>query len=300
MDRFESMAVFVEIVRSGSLAATADKLGLSSTMVGKHLAALEARLGVKLLHRTTRRHHLTEAGALYYDRCRDILDRVEAADDGAAALVGHPVGQLRIAAPISFGVTQLAPMVAAFLLKYPGVDIELALADAPVDLVGGGIDLAFRIGPLVDSSLVARPLSPYYQMVACASPAYLARRGTPATPEDLSTHDCLGHTRWGPRHAWRFDGPEGRSEIAVTYRLRVDNGPALREAALAGAGVILQALSLVKADLEAGRLCRLLEDYASPGRDFYLLYARDAGIPAKLRAFIDFALAHFAAADAAG
>ncbi|ULU26663.1 LysR family transcriptional regulator [Dyella terrae] len=300
MDRFESMAVFVEIVRTGSLTATAERFGLSPSMVGKHLNALEARLGTKLLHRTTRRHQLTEAGALYFERCRDILDRVEAADDDAAALRGDPSGQLRIAAPISFGVTQLAPAMAAFQAKYPGVDIELVLTDAPVDPVGDGIDLAFRIGPLADSSLIARSLPPYYRMVVCASPDYLARRGTPATPDDLLTHDCLGHTRWGPRHAWRFEGHDGLHEVPVTYRLRVDNGPALREAALAGGGIILQPLGLVKTDLETGRLRRLLEGYSARGRDFYLLYARDVELPAKLRAFVEFALDHFSTRDSEG
>nr|WP_199042805.1 LysR family transcriptional regulator [Dyella sp. ASV24] len=300
MDRFESMTVFVEIVRTGSLTATADKLGLSPSMVGKHLNTLEARLGTKLLHRTTRRHQLTEAGALYFERCRDILDRVEAADDDATALRGDPSGQLRIAAPISFGVTQLAPAMATFQAKYPGVDIELVLTDAPVDPVGDGVDLAFRIGPLADSSLVARSLPPYYRMVVCASPDYLARRGTPMTPDDLLTHDCLGHTRWGPRHAWRFEGPDGPHEVPVTYRLRVDNGPALREAALAGGGIILQPLGLVKTDLETGRLRRLLEGYSARGRDFYLLYARDVELPAKLRAFVEFALDHFSTRGSEG
>ncbi|MGS0891870.1 LysR substrate-binding domain-containing protein [Burkholderia stagnalis] len=294
MDRFESMSVFVEIVSTGSLTTAAERLGLSPSMVGKHLNALEARLGVKLLHRTTRRHHLTEAGALYLEHCRDILARVETADDAASALSGDPTGQLRISAPISFGVTQLAPAVAAFLSRHPRVDIELVLTDIPVDPVGDGVDLAFRIGPLADSSLVARPLPSYYRMVVCASPGYLSRHGTPATPRDLLNHDCLGHTRWGPRHAWRFDGPDGPLEIPVAYRLRVDSGPALREAALAGGGVILQPLGLVKADLDAGRLRLLLAEYESHGRDFYLLYARDTGAPAKLRAFIAFALEHFA------
>ncbi|MEN2468587.1 LysR family transcriptional regulator [Burkholderia sp. GS2Y] len=299
MDRFDSMSVFVEIVSTGSLTTAAERLGLSPSMVGKHLNALEARLGVKLLHRTTRRHHLTEAGALYLERCRDILDRVETADDAASALGGDPAGQLRIAAPISFGVTQLAPAVAVFLAQYPRVDIELVLTDAAVDPVGDGIDLAFRVGPLADSSLVARPLPSYYRMVVCASPEYLARHGTPATPQDLLNHDCLGHTRWGPRYRWRFDGPDGAIEVPVTYRLRVDSGPALREAALAGGGVILQPFGLVKADLDAGRLRLLLAAYESRGRDFFLLYARDTGAPAKLRAFIAFALDHFAVQDSA-
>lgn len=300
MDSLESMAVFVEIVDTGNLTTAAERLGLSPSMVGKHLNALETRLGVKLLHRTTRRHQLTEAGTLYLERCRDVLDRVKAANDDVSALRGNPVGKLRIAAPISFGVTQLAPAVSRFLAQYPRIDIELVLTDAPVDPVGDGVDLAFRVGPLADSSLIARPLPSYYQMVLCAAPDYLARRGMPAVPQDLLEHDCLGHTRWGPNHAWRFDGPEGPIEVPVTYRLRIDNGPALREAALAGGGIIRQPFGLVKTDLEAGRLHLLLAGYRSRGRDFYLLYARDTAAPAKLRAFVEFALEHFAVADSNG
>ncbi|WP_431823584.1 LysR family transcriptional regulator [Burkholderia sp. F1] len=297
MDRLESMTVFVEIVGTGSLAAAADRLGLSPSMVGKHLNALEARLGVRLLQRTTRNHHLTEAGSLYLDRCRDILGRVKAADEDASTLRGSPVGHLRISAPISFGVTQLTPAISAFLAQYPGVDIELMLTDAPVDPIGDGVDVAFRFGPLVDSTLIARSLPSYYRMVVCAAPDYLARRGMPTAPHDLVHHDCLGHTRWGPRHTWRFDGPQGVIEIPVTYRLRVDNGPALREAALAGGGVILQPFGLVKTDIANGHLTQLLVEYATRGRDFYLLYARDAGKSAKIQAFVKFALDHLGDAD---
>ncbi|KAF1070827.1 MAG: HTH-type transcriptional regulator DmlR [Pseudomonas citronellolis] len=292
MDRLKSLAVFVEIVSSGSLANAAERLGLSPSMVAKHLNGLEAHLGVRLLQRTTRRQHLTEAGALYLARSREILERLQAADEAAAALCGEPVGQLRISAPVSFGSTQLTQLLAAFLARYPQVDVELRLSDAPLDPVGEGIDLAFRIGPLADSALVARPLPAWYQMRVCAAPAYLARRGTPETPEALLHHDCLGHTRWGPRHPWRFESAEGPLEIPVHYRLRVDSGPALREAALAGAGIILQPRALVHSDLAAGRLLPLLEDYRLRGRDLFLLYPRDSEAPAKRQAFVEFALAY--------
>jgi DNA-binding transcriptional LysR family regulator len=294
MDRLESMAVFVDVVAAGSLAAAAEKRGLSPSMVGKHLRSLEARLGVRLLQRTTRQQRLTEAGTLYLERCREILAQVAGAEDDAATLNSEPSGLLRVSAPISFGVTRLAPVCARFLATYSKVALELVLTDAPLELVGDGIDVAFRIGPLPDSSLIARPLVSYYRMVVCAAPSYLARRGAPASPPDLQGHDCLGHTRWGLRHAWRFESPEGSIEVPLGYRLRIDNGPALREAALAGAGIILQPLALVGEDIAAGRLQQLLENYKAHGRDFYLLHAKDRSAPAKRRAFVDFALAQFA------
>lgn len=294
MDRLESMAVFVDVVSAGSLAAAAERRGLSPSMVGKHLRALEARLEVRLLHRTTRRQRLTEAGELFLERCHEILHQYDAAEDDTSTLRGEPVGLLRISAPVSFGVTRLAPVTAAFLAEYPKVDVELLLTDAPVDPIGDGVDVAFRIGPLPDSSLMARPLVDYYQMIVCAAPTYLARRGAPETPHDLPQHDCLGHTRWGLRHAWRFNGKDGVIEVPVKYRLRIDNGLALREAALAGAGIILQPHALVGADIAAGRLQRLLRGYEARGRQLYLVYAQDRAAPAKVRAFLEFAHRRFA------
>lgn len=287
------MAVFVEVVAGGSLATAAERLGMSPTMAGKHLNSLEASLGVTLLHRTTRRHRLTEAGALYLERCRDILARVAAAGDAASSLRGEPVGLLRIGAPQSFGITRLASALPGFLRRYPGVRVELVLADASIDMLRDGLDVAFCVGPLADSSLVARRLPAFYQMVVCAAPSYLAERGVPATPLDLLSHDCLGHTRWGPRYPWTFHAPDGPVEVPVTYKLRIDSGLALREAALAGGGVILQPLSLVKDDLESGRLVKLFADFQLRGRDLYLLYARDPSSPMKVQAFIDFALTYF-------
>jgi DNA-binding transcriptional LysR family regulator len=294
MDRFESMAVFVEVVEAGGLSAAAQRRGLSPTMVGKHLRALETRLGVRLLHRTTRRQHLTEAGELYLDRCRALLSQVAEAEDAAAAVRGAPAGLLRIGAPTSFGVARLAPALADFLAAHPRIEAELVLADRPADPVGDGLDLAFRVGPLPDSGLIARTLQPY-RVVLCAAPDYLARRGVPAAPHDLAAHDCLGLTHWGRRYPWRFNGPDGGVEVEVRFRLRIDNGPALREAALAGAGVILQPLALVEDDLAAGRLVRLLPDYETRTRPMYLLHAPDRDAPAKLRAFVAFAVERFGA-----
>ena len=181
-------------------------------------------------------------------------------------------------------------MVSGYLARYPDVDIQLRLSDALADSANRGMDIIFRVGPLQDSAMVARPLPSFYTMVVCAAPSYLHVHGTPQTPHDLIQHRCLGHMRWGSDHVWRFQGPQGPVEVAVDYRLRVDQGPALRELALAGAGVILQPYSLVAADLLEGRLVRLMKDYSSHGRDLYMLYARDHIAPAKVRSFVEFAL----------
>jgi len=293
MDRLESLEVFVAVAEAGGLSAAARRLGLSPTMVGKHLSALEARLGVRLLNRTTRRQNLTEAGELFLARSRAVLAQVAEAEDAVAASRGQAAGLLRIGAPISFGVARLAPALSDFMAAHPRVEVELALSDGRTDAVGEGLDALFRVGPLADSNLIARPLAPY-RMVVAAAPAYLAAHGTPRTPGDLAGHACLGLTHWGLRHAWRFDGPEGGVEVPVAYRLRIDNGPALRAAAVAGGGIILQPEALVGADLAAGRLVPLLDGYEPPARPMYLIYPPDRSPPAKLKAFVDFALKRFA------
>jgi DNA-binding transcriptional LysR family regulator len=294
MDRLEGMEVFVAVVEAGSLFAAAQRLGLSPTMVGKHLRGLERRLGVRLLNRTTRRQSLTEAGELFLARCRSVLRDVAEAEDAVASSRGAPAGLLRLSAPISFGVARLAPALPDFMAQHPKVEVELSLSDARIDAIGEGFDAAFRVGPLPDSGLIARPLAPY-RMIVCAAPAYLAAHGAPATPLDLPDHACLGLTHWGLRHAWRFDGPDGGIEVPIQYRLRIDSGPALRAAALAGAGVIRQPEALVGEDVAAGRLTALLTGYDLPARPMYLVYPPDRTPTAKLRAFVDFALARFAA-----
>jgi DNA-binding transcriptional LysR family regulator len=286
------MAVFVDIVATGSLAAAAEQRGLSPSMVGKHLRFLEDHFGVQLLQRTTRRQRLTESGELVLERCREILDRIEQIKEDALEPTKTPSGLLRISAPISFGVSQLSPALSEFLSTYKNVRVDLVLADTPIDLISHNVDVAFRIGPLEDSSLIARPLTPYW-MVVCASPQYLAQHGTPVLPQDLKKHDCLGHTRWGLRHAWHFVGPEGQIDVPLDYRIRIDNGPALREAARAGAGIIMQPRMLVSEDIRSGRLKPLLTKYKVQPRPFYLVHARNKKLPAKTRTFVEFAIKRF-------
>jgi len=292
MDRLESMAVFVDIISEGSLASAAEKRGLSPSMIAKHLNFLEDTLGVQLLQRTTRRQRLTESGELFLEKCREILNLVAQTGEEVSKSAKGPSGLLRISAPISFGVTQLSPALPHFLATYTNIRIDLVLTDAPIDPISQNVDVAFRIGPLADSWLVAKKLPPYWMMV-CASPEYLKRRGVPIIPNDLKVHDCLGHTRWGLRHAWHFEGPKGMIDVPLEYKIRIDNGPALREAALAGAGIIMQPRFLVKEDIKAGRLKPLLTSYAIHPRPFYLVHVKDHKPSAKIRAFIEFAMKSF-------
>ena len=295
MDRLTSMEVFVKAVDAGSFAAAARHLALSPQMVAKHVGALEARLGARLLHRTTRRQGLTEIGRAYAERCRFILEQAEAADglvDGDDAPLR---GRLRISAPSTYGGHTLTPIVTAFLRDHPDLEIDLALTDRFVDLVEEGYDLAFRVGHLADSSLMSRGLRPY-RLAACASPAYLQRWGTPKTPADLTAHECLGYAYW-PRPAertWRFHRDGIVHEVAVRSRLQIDDGQALLKAALDGFGVVLCAEDVLKEAVADGRLVSVLDGYAPPSRPVHLLYPRDRLQTPKLRRFID------AAVDAVG
>ncbi|MGH8409080.1 MAG: LysR family transcriptional regulator, partial [Pseudomonas sp.] len=195
MDRLSSMSAFVMAAELGSYARAAERLGMSPQMVAKHVAALERRLGARLLNRTTRRQSLTELGSAYYERCKHILTEAEAADSLAQIMNDTPRGKLKISAPVTFGSYSLMPLVTEFLRDNPEVEIDLHLTDRFVDLVEEGYEVAFRIGPLANSSLTARPLQPY-RLVVCAAPKYLAERGTPLTPADLEHHECLGYAYW--------------------------------------------------------------------------------------------------------
>jgi DNA-binding transcriptional LysR family regulator len=289
MDRLKSMEVFVATVERGSLAAAARVMRMTAPMAGKHVRALEHRLGLKLVHRTTRRQSLTEAGRRYFARCKQHLRDIDDSERAAAGEQAQARGELRVASPVSFGSTRLASALPAFLARYPEVSVELVLEDSPADLIGGGFDAAIRIGALADSSLVARSLAPY-TMAICASPAYLKRRGTPRTPADLSTHDCLGYSLWDRGGGWAL----GRKNVPLpASRLRANNGQALRSAALAGAGVVMQPESLLAADIAAGKLVPLLAGYLRPPRPMHLVYARDRQAPPKLARFVEFVLERF-------
>jgi DNA-binding transcriptional LysR family regulator len=287
MDQLASMTAFVRAAELGGFAPAATALGISPTMVGLHVRALETRLGSRLLNRTTRRQSLTEVGRLYYERCRQILADIEDADQTASLLRAAPRGCLRVNAPVSYGVHALTPVLTEYLASYREVEVELAVNNRVIDLVDEGFEVAFRVGVLPDSNLVARPLAPY-QLVMCASPAYLAEHGEPRNPRDLLRHNCLLFERWGaPRH-WSFTNGEN---IEVSGTFRTDSGESLRVAAKRGLGVIQQPSVLVDEDLRDGRLVRVLPEHDLPALPIHLVYLPDRRPTPKLRTFIDFVLA---------
>lgn len=292
MDRLSGMAMFVRVVESGSFAAAAEAAGVSATMAGKQVRAIEQRLGARLLHRTTRRQQLTEVGRLYYERCRQALAGVALAEASASELQATPRGALRMTAPLSFGSRRLMPALSDYLARYPLVSVDLALSNRAPDLARDGCELAIRIGAVRDGSLVARPLRPYRMMLA-ASPAYLARQGMPLRPEELSAHSCLGLSNWRRRDHWHLAGPDGARDIPVQGRLTTDNGDALLVAALRGAGIVLQPEVLLADEIAAGRLLHVLPGWAPPDLPMHLLYLADRRPTAKLRSMIDFLLGRF-------
>ncbi|WP_426071527.1 LysR family transcriptional regulator [Janthinobacterium sp. DSP2-3-3] len=293
MDKLRSMEIFVSVVDQGSFTATADIFRISPVMVGKHIKQLEERLGTRLLARTTRRQSLTEIGQQYVEQCRQILAQIAAAETGAEAMRATPRGKLKITAPVSFGSERIAPLLAEYLTAYPDVSLELNLNDRMVDLVEEGFDAAIRIGALQDSGMVARPLR-HYAMVICASPGYLAKHGTPRTPDDLAQHECVDFMQWSRHMRWRLSGKETRRDGAATEsRFRSNNGQALRMAALHGFGIVMQAEILLADDIAAGRLVPLLADYVPAPRLMHLLYPRDRQPTPKLTTFIDFLLERY-------
>lgn len=293
MDRLASMVAFVEAVESGSFASAASALGISPQMVAKHVTYLEARLGARLLNRTTRKQSLTAIGKSYYDRCKVALAEVDWADAIADEARGKPRGLLRVNAPVSFGAHSVTPVVARYLRRYPGVDVDLVLNDRFVDLIDDGFEAVFRIGPLGESNLGAIELAPF-QTVVCGSPTYLTERGMPSTVSDLANHECLLFGNWPePTFSdWLFVRDGLTSKAAVHGRLKVNSPASLLEAALAGFGLALIEEESVRTHLAAGRLVRVLPNYETPPRPIHLLFHPDRRQTPKLKSFIDLAMEH--------
>ena len=289
-DRLTEMEAFLQTAEAGSFVTAASRIGVSAQMVGKHVAAIEQRLGTRLLNRSTRRQSLTEAGRLYLEGCRRTLAEAEAAEAGVAAQASTPRGTLLVTAPVAFGTMRLVPEATRFLARYPEISLRFELTDRRVNLIEEGFDAAIRVGRQPDSALVSRTLAPY-RLVPCASPDYVARRGLPLHPAELRGHECLDYVF--PTHPapplWRFEGTAAAVTIEPAGRLFANDSRALVEAALRGCGVILLAELLLAEHLAAGRLVRVLPDYTGPSRPMLLMFAARQAQAPKLRAFLDWA-----------
>ncbi|MBY5694672.1 LysR family transcriptional regulator [Rhizobium leguminosarum] len=293
MSLFRSMQVFVTTVQEGSMSAASGKLGMSPAMVGQHVAALEERLGTRLLNRTTRRQSLTDFGASYVEQCRDILVRVAIADQDAEALQAEPRGRLKMTAPTTFGAEVLMPRLQRYRELAPDVTLDITLTDRNVDIVDEGFDIAFRIGELPDSRLIARRLAPYRMMI-CAAPDYLARKGNPDHPSDLANHDAIGFAP-AARSPWKLAKGDDRVEVVPQMSIIVNSGQAVRVAGRAGLGVIMQPSVLLSSDVEAGLLVQLFPDWQLRERPMSLVYHRDRRMTPRLRSIISFAISEFGA-----
>ena len=292
MDQLTGMRVFAAIVDRGGFAAAGQTLGISKTMTSKHLASIEDRLGVRLLHRTTRKIGLTEIGTEYFRRCQEILRLVDDADAHLLDSGGQPRGLLRLNAPVSFSEMHLAPSIADYRKLYPNVQLELAVDDRVVDLIEEGFDLAVRIGQLKDSSLVARRLAPA-NVVLAASPAYLERRGIPERPDDLIRHDCLLYTYSSERDEWRFDGSDGSRAIRVSGPLVSNNGGILMRAALDGQGIADLPTFIIGDALRQGRLVEVLAGHRRQNRGIFAVFPANRHLSPKVRSFVDFLVGRF-------
>lgn len=287
MDKLTSMNVFVRVAKAGSFAGAARDLGISRAMATKHIMQLESELNTRLFNRTTRSISLTEVGESYLERCQQILLDVEEMEAAVTHLQREPRGVLKISAPPVIGATQIAPALTEYLKGYPELSVEMVLKGGQVDLIDEGVDIAIYLGPIDDSSLVARKLASS-SLVVCASPEYLAEHGTPQDPEDLEEHSCLINWAIPPRNKWRFKGILGEREIKVTGRMQANMADPIRMAAVNGLGLIMLPKYIVGRDIEKGKLVPIMEDYAISPLAIHAVYPHRKYLSAKVRSFVDF------------
>ncbi|AOI65431.1 LysR family transcriptional regulator [Burkholderia territorii] len=286
IDDLPALETFARIVSAGSLSAAARELDLSLSVVSKRLAHLESRLGVRLLHRTTRQQTLTDDGAQFHAQVLRILSEIDRAETLMSDRRGTVGGVLRVTAPGELGRLRIAPLVAAFQRRHPELTVHLMLTDTIVDLLAHDIDVAVRIGSLADSTMIARELAPNHR-VLCASSGYLAVHGQPTHPAELRAHRCIVMGDQ-PRTEWRFDGAQGAVTVEVTAALLTNDGGAARTLALEGAGIALKSIWDVGADLQAGRLVRVLPTFAAPAAPLHAVYPGGRHVPLRVRTFVDY------------
>jgi DNA-binding transcriptional LysR family regulator len=294
MDRLSAIRVFAQVVESGSFAKAAERLGLSTSATSRHVGELEAHLQTRLLNRTTRRVSLTESGRAFYERSVQLLADLDEAEQEAARAAVVPRGTIKLTTSVVFGVRHVAPAIAAFLARNPGVKFDVSLSERIVDLVEEGFDLGIRIGGSGTENIVARRLGET-RLVPCASPEYLAAHGAPQTPEELEKHNCFTYEYVSPRNLWRFRDASGREHaVRVSGNLHSNNGDFNAGAAARGAGIALEPAFVVAPDVRAGRLVPLLQDFAPAPVPIYAVYPSRKHLSAKVRLFVDFMVESFA------
>ncbi|UJP04606.1 MAG: LysR family transcriptional regulator [Nitrosomonas sp.] len=294
MDRYENMNTFVRVVESGGISAAAERMNMAKSVISRRLKELEAHLGVELFHRTTRQMNLTDTGRAFYAQCVRILDDIVEAELSTSQFHGALKGQLKVAVPLSFGLMHLNPAIREFSRLHPDIEFDLDFNDRQVDILAEGFDLAVRIASLPDSSLIARRLAPV-QSVLCASPGYLARMGTPQSPQALTDHRCLVYSLSSNYAQWNFLAADGQTVIArVTPYLKAGNGQFLRDAAVDGLGIVLMPTFIVYQAIRQGALVPLLTQYRHPGLEAYAIYPPTRHLSQRVRALVDFLAGRFA------
>jgi len=292
INNIAGLAVFAKVVEQESFSHAATDLGVSKSAVSKQIAALEERLGARLLNRTTRRLSLTEAGARLFDRCQRIVAEVEAAEQEAGQLHSRPTGTLRVSAGMSFGHLHLAQALSGFLDTYPDLNVELVLNDRVVDLVEEGYDMALRIGKLEASSLIQRRLAPV-RMFTVASPGYVRQRGAPRHPSELPEHDCISYSHARVAGGWPFTVPEGPTRIRIAPRIVINNGDAIARMVEADRGITQLPSFIVYEALRDGRLITVLDDFEPPPLGLYAVFPQSRNLSVKVRVFINFLARRF-------
>jgi DNA-binding transcriptional LysR family regulator len=293
MDRFENMNAFVRVVEAGSISVAADRMNVAKSVVSRRLKELEEHLGVQLFHRTTRQMNLTDTGHTFYQQCLRILEDILEAEHATSQFHGALKGNLKVALPMSFGLMHLGPAIHAFLQAHPDITFDLDFNDRQVDLLTEGFDLAIRIASLSDSSLMARRLVSI-QAVMCASPAYLDRKGKPKLPEELIDHQCLVYNLISNFESWHlYDAKRQLIKAKIIPYLKASNGEFLRDAAVAGWGIVLMPTFIVYKEIESGKLIPLLTEYRYLPLTAYAIYPQTRHLSHRVRIFIDFLVKRF-------
>lgn len=287
MNKLREIECFIAVAELGSFVKAADTLNVSKAAISRTILDLEARLGTRLMQRTTRRLSLTEAGSLYLERCKQIVSALEDADQVISIGNTDPTGLLRINVPHTFGVLHLVNVWPCLLRRYPGIRLDITLSDRIVDIIEEGYDLAIRIARLPNSSLIYRKLAST-RIVVCASPDYLEQHGTPQHPEDLKDHMVMGYSYSADKDEWHFDGPKGPVSVKTNVRMHANNGDTCVAGALAGIGITRQPTFMLSEHIRNGKLVPIMPDYTPTELGIYAVYPSRTHLPAKVRATIDF------------